>query len=225
MQIKKLPKEERPAEKIIQWGASKLSNAELVALIIHSGTKGRSAMEIAQSIIASNDQGIRFLSCCEAEELQNISGVGRAKAARIIAAVELGKRIATWRSADSSYIENSKDVANIFMEDLRYETKEHFKTVLLNTKGKVLHIDTVSVGNLIQTTVHPREVFKKAIRKGAASLIIIHNHPSGDPAPSDEDIKTTRRLSEVGELVGIPVLDHIIIGDGEFVSFKSQGLL
>ncbi len=225
MQIKKIPKEERPIEKVLNQGVEVLSNSELITLILHSGTKSKSAMSLAEEVLTRDDDGIRFLSHCEIEELLSINGLGPVKATRLLAAVELGKRIAKANSTKDNYVENSQDVADLFMEDLRYKSKEYFKTLLLNTKGKVIYIDTVSIGNLTQTTVHPREVFRKAIQKGAASMIIIHNHPSGDPAPSKEDIRTTRRLVDVGELLGIPVLDHVIIGDGSFESFKCRGLM
>lgn len=225
MNIKSLPEEERPIEKIIYKGSSYLSNAELLALIIHTGSKNRSAIDIAEEILATTDDGISGLCCAMPEELMAVSGVGESKAATILAAIELGKRIRTNSAAQKYIIRGAEDVANLIQEELRYEKKEHFKSILMNTKGVVIEIDEVSVGELTNTVVHPREVFKKAIKRSAASIIFVHNHPSGDPTPSKEDILTTKRLVEVGKLLGIRVLDHVVIGDGEYVSMMSSGLM
>ena len=154
-----------------------------------------------------------------------INGIGLSKAGSIISAIELGKRIASSHSPRRITLASSDDVAGIFMEDLRYEKKEHFKSVMVNAKGEIISIDNVSVGELSSTVVHPREVFSQAIRKSAAGVIFVHNHPSGDPSPSDEDIRTTDRLVQGGELLGIRVLDHIIIGDGKFKSLRAMELI
>lgn len=225
MHIKELPINERPIEKAIAYGVDKLSNVELLALIIHTGTKTKSAKDIAEEIIAKDPRGIRFLANCEAEELESIAGVGHAKATRILASIELGKRISLSQQSGETYISTSDDVANALMEDMRYLNKEFFKTLILNSKGKIIMIDTVSVGELNSTTVHPREVFNKAVKKSGAAIILAHNHPSGDPTPSQADIDTTKRLMKAGDLMGIPVLDHIIIGDGTFVSLRSRGMI
>lgn len=225
MHIKELPVFERPIEKAIKYGLDKLSNVELLALIIHTGTKDKSAKEIAEEIIAKDPKGIRHLATCEVEELETIPGVGHAKAARILAAVELGRRISLSTGSNENYISSSEDVAKILMEDMRYLNKEFFKTLILNSKGKVITIDTVSIGELNSASVHPREVFTKAVKKSGAAIILAHNHPSGDPTPSQADIETTKRLIKVGEIMGIPVLDHIIIGDGKYVSLRSKGLV
>ena len=138
---------------------------------------------------------------------------------------ELGKRIAASMPKERSTITGSEDVAKLFMEELRYRKKEHFKSVLVNTKSEIIAVDSVSVGELSSTIIHPREVFQLAIRKSAAAVIFIHNHPSGDPTPSGEDIETTKRLTEAGKLLGIRVLDHVIIGDGRYASMGAMGLM
>lgn len=225
MHIKNLPANERPVEKALALGFEKLSNVELLALIIHTGTKTKSAKEIAEEIIAKDPKGIKHLADCEMEELETIGGVGHAKAARILAAVQLGKRISSSTSTQDNYISSSDDASSVLMEDMRYLNKEYFKTLILNSKGKIITIDTISIGELNSAAVHPREVFNRAVKKSGAAIILAHNHPSGDPTPSQADIETTKRLIKVGDILGIPVLDHIIIGDGTYTSLRSNGLI
>lgn len=225
MRIKSLPLEERPLEKLIYNGQSTLSNAELLALIIHTGTREGSALGLAEEVLGRCSQGLADLGSVTMEELREIPGIGPGKAGTILAAIELGKRLASTSPLSKSSALTSKDVADMFMEPLRYEKKEHFKTVLVNAKGQVLCVDHVSVGELTGTVVHPREVFSKAVRKSAAALIFVHNHPSGDPTPSQEDVETTERLVQCGKMLGIRVLDHVIIGDGAYASMSGLGLM
>lgn len=225
MLIKSLPQSERPIEKAIAQGVSSLSNAELIALILHTGSRGVSALGLAEELLANLDEGIYELASMGYDRLMTINGIGNSKACTILAAVELGKRIASSRAPKRISITSGNDVAGMFMEKLRHEKKEHFKSVLLNTKGDVISCDDISVGELSATVVHPREVFSKAISKSAAGVVFVHNHPSGDPKPSREDIRTTERLVTAGEILGIRVLDHIIIGDGIFNSLKAMGFI
>ncbi len=225
MQIKSLPENERPVEKACSNGIETLSNAELLALIIHTGTRNKSAIRLAEDVLARFSDGIGELGSCCLEELLCVDGIGKTKASTILAAVELGKRISATPKPQRFSIESCDDVANLFMEDLRYARKEHFKCVLVNAKGDILSVENISVGELSSTLVHPREVFHMAVRKSAAAIIFVHNHPSGDPNPSQEDLKTTERLIESGRLLGIRVLDHIIIGDGLFSSMRGMGLI
>jgi DNA repair protein RadC len=225
MLIKSLPEDERPIEKTLKQGVGALSNAELLALIIHTGTRNSSSLHLAEEVLSLCSEGLSSLGSMELDDLMRISGIGSGKACTILAAVELGKRIATSRPPGRRAIASSDDVAAMFMEDLRYEKKEFFKSVMVNAKGEIISVDNVSVGELSSTVVHPREVFSQAIRKSAAGVIFVHNHPSGDPSPSDEDIKTTERLVNGGEVLGIRVLDHIIIGDGKFRSLRAMELI
>ena len=225
MLIKSLPENERPLEKALNRGVSALSAAELLALIIHTGTRNNSSLHLAEEVLGLCKDGLSDLGSIDYEELTGIGGIGRNKACAILAAVELGKRIATSYVPGKASIESSDDVAQMFMEDLRYEKKEYFKSVLVNSKGEIIMVDNVSVGELSSTVVHPREVFSKAIRKSAAGVIFVHNHPSGDPSPSDEDIATTKRLVQGGDVLGIKVLDHIIIGNGRFKSLRAMDLI
>lgn len=223
MKIKFLPEEERPVEKCMSYGIESLSNRELLALLINSGTREQSAMELAEVILAKEQAGITYLREASIEELMSIKGIGKAKATRLAAAVELGKRLATKPVKSRSYIESDEDVASLFMEDLRYQNKEYFKALLLNSKCGIISVETISIGELNSTIVHPREVFNAAVKKSAAAIIFVHNHPSGDPNPSKEDFITTARLVECGNLLGIRVADHVVIGDGKYVSMKAIG--
>lgn len=217
MKIKALPVEERPLEKGLFKGMDSLSNSELLALLINSGTTEKSAIFLAEEILSKGNglMGIRSMS---AEELMEIKGVGKGKAARILAATELAKRFLALSDRGIVKISSSKDVANLMMEELRLMKKEFFKALLLNSKGDIISVETVSIGELSSTVVHPREAFHVAIKKSAAAVIFVHNHPSGDSTPSREDILTTKRLVECGKLLGIRVLDHIVTGDGNYTS-------
>ncbi|MCI5721441.1 MAG: DNA repair protein RadC [Firmicutes bacterium] len=225
MQIKLLPENERPVEKAWLNGVESLSNTELLALIIHTGTRDKSALRLAEDILSTLTGGIGDLGRCCKEELTEIDGIGRTKACALMAAVELGKRISTDPAKRKISATNSDDVAALFMEELRYLQKEHFRSILVNAKGEIISVDKVSVGELSSTVVHPREVFTMAVRKSAAAVIFVHNHPSGDPSPSKEDIDTTKRLVEAGNVLGIRVLDHIIIGDGKYESLRGRGVI
>ncbi|MCX7903548.1 MAG: DNA repair protein RadC [Caloramator sp.] len=220
--IKDIPHDERPRERLIKFGPESLSNAELLAILLRTGTKEYSAINLAQSIISKN--GLDFLSNCTIEELSSIKGVGLAKAAQIKAAIELGKRLRGLRNSNKIKITSPRDVFNLIGEDMRYLKKEFLRIILLNTKNIVIDIKDISIGSLNSSIVHPREVFNEAIRKSSSSIIICHNHPSGDPEPSMEDINITKRLYEVGKLIGIELLDHIIIGDGCYISLKEKNL-
>lgn len=225
MQIKSLPETERPVEKACSRGIEILSNAELLAMIIHTGTKNKSAIGLAEDVLSAFAEGLSGLRDCCLQELLALEGIGNTKACRILAAVELGKRIAVMPAKERLAITSSDDVAKLFMEELRYVKKEHFKSLLLNAKGEIISMESISVGELSSTVVHPREVFTMAVRKSAAAVVFVHNHPSGDARPSEEDIETTRRLMECGTLLGIRVLDHIIIGDGYFSSMREMGYI
>lgn len=225
MKIKGLPNEERPREKMIYRGKESLSNAELIAVLLRTGTREKSAVELASDILSMNGDGLLHLEDCSVEELASIKGMGNAKACQVMAAVELGKRVASHPRRRRAEIGCPDDIAELVMEKMRYYKKEHFCVLLLNTKGQVIEENEVSIGDLSGAMVHPREVFLQAIRRSAASLALIHNHPSGDPSPSPEDVEITARLMESAEILGIKIIDHIIIGDGIYTSLKSEGLM
>ncbi len=224
MKIKELPEGERPVEKLFSRGLDSLSDSEIVAVLLGSGGKDRSAIRLAEEVI-SYAGGLRELVSMEAEELTDIPGIGPKKAATICCALELGRRVARESGKTRISVRSPETVADIFMEDMRYARKEYFKILMLNVKLEVIGLETVSVGELSGAPVHPRESFAPAIRKGAAAVCFAHNHPSGDPTPSDDDLKMTRRLMECGDILGIKVLDHIIIGDGMYSSLKEKGFI
>ena len=225
MNIKQMPSEEKPREKLLREGSDRLSTTEILAILINSGTKEISALEIAAQLLSMDKRGVRFLAECSPEELGRIKGMGQAKICTVLAAVELGKRIAAAPVRDRNLIRSSSDIEDLFMEKMRYYKKEHFVSLMINAKGEIIEETEVSIGDLCSSSTHPREVFVDAVKRSAGSVVFLHNHPSGDPSPSDTDIQTTKRLIEAGTILGIPVLDHIIIGDGIYVSMKAMGLI
>ncbi len=222
--VKDMALEERPREKMLLSGAKNLSNAELLAILLRTGTKRRNAIELANDIINKDSQGIRYLQDMSIEELCKIEGIGLSKATQIKAALELGLRISSYRP-NKYKVKNPWDIYKYYMEGLRYKQNEVFKVVLLNTKNEIITDIDVSVGTLNSSLVHPREVFKEAIRRSSNKMILIHNHPSGSVEPSNEDKNITDRLIKCGELIGIEVIDHIIIGDGLYFSFKENMII
>jgi len=223
--MKSMPECERPREKMIKSGTSALSNAELIAAVIGSGSSQDSALTLAQRILTLDSKGLSFLAAANFEELCSLRGIGISKAGQILAAVELGKRICSEKSALKVKIAGPSELAEKMMVDMRHLTKEVFKVVLLDTKNQIVSIEDISIGSLNASIVHPREVFQPAIRKSANAVVLIHNHPSGHPEPSTEDKRVTERLIEAGQLMGIQVLDHIVIGDLNYFSFKEHDLM
>jgi DNA repair protein RadC len=221
--IKELPQEERPRERLARHGAEILSNAELLAILLRTGTKNESAISLAHRILIQ-EQGLRYLVDSDISQLSNINGIGQAKASQIKAAIELGKRLVAFELGVDKPVKCPQDVADLLMEDMRYLKKEHMKLVLLNIKCNLISVEEISIGSLNASIVHPREVFNPALKKSSASIIMVHNHPSGDPTPSNEDAAITARIDEAGKLIGIELVDHIVIGDGKYVSMKEKGL-
>lgn len=222
--LRELPADERPRERMLRGGASVMSNSELLAILLRTGTRSESAVTLAQRLLKESG-GLRGLADRSVEQLCERRGIGPAKALQLLAALELGRRMASAEWSASPVIRTPKDVSMLLMEELRYLQQEHFVVLLLNTKNKVIGRETISVGSLNAAVVHPREVFRAAVKRSAASVICAHNHPSGDPSPSPEDIALTHRLAEAGRLMGIEVLDHLIIGDRDYVSLKERGEL
>ena len=223
MTIHDMTLEERPREKMILNGAGSLTDAELLAILIRTGTKQFNAIQLGKAIIEKADN-IRYLQNITIEELESINGIGKTKAVQIKAALELGNRIASYKPAKYK-IKNPWDIYKYYMESLRYQYKEIFKVVLLNTKNEIITDVDISMGTLNSSLVHPREVFREAIIRSSNKIILLHNHPSGNAEPSKEDKSVTNRLKECGELIGIEVIDHIIIGDGIYFSFKENMLI
>lgn len=225
--IKDMPESMRPREKLMARGETSLNDAELLAIILGMGTKKLNALDLATRMLVKHGS-LRQLKEASLEELTAEKGIGPAKAVSIKAAIEIGRRIAgdvQSRIAIKSPEDVINAVASLNMEEMRYYDREHFRVMYLDRKGGLLVMEDVSVGGLHSSIVHPREVFKTAVKKSAASMILVHNHPSGDPTPSREDIDITRRLIEAGQLMGIEVLDHVIIGEKTYCSLKARGLI
>ncbi|HKM39442.1 MAG TPA: DNA repair protein RadC [bacterium] len=225
--LKELPLDSQPRQRLIEQGAENLATAELLAIILRTGHKGRTAIQVAQRLlsIGGKDGALRHLATANIEELSAVPGIGPAKSAQIKAALELGKRLMLERVEDGNYVRSPEDAYYLVKSEMQYLDREHFRTIMLNTKNQVLAQETVAVGSLSAALVHPRELFKGCIRKSAAAVILVHNHPSGDPEPSVEDIKLTDRLSQAGALLGIQVLDHVVIGHGRYVSLRERGFI
>ena len=218
------PADERPRELLLSQGPQRLSDAQLLAILLRVGKPASSAVDVAMDLLTQL-HGLRGLANRGLEELRSIPGIGPAKAAQILAAIELGKRALAMPLTEGIRIQGSQHVFQHYYPLLRDLRHEIFKVVLLDAKHMVIRDWTVSQGSLTASVVHPREVFNIVVRESAAAVIFLHNHPSGDPHPSDEDHVLTRRLIAAGEVLGIRVLDHIIIGDGRYVSFADEGLL
>lgn len=221
--IKHWPRSDRPREKLLDRGASGLSVAELLAILLGAGTAGESAVEQARAVMESNGNSLRHLACAGSADLCRVKGIGPAKAARILAMLEMAKRFGEEEFARGAPFRGSYDVYAHFRERLASERQEQFYAVLLDNKNCKIRDIRVSQGSLTASIVHPRDVYLPVIRESAAAVVFVHNHPSGDPTPSKEDIEITRRLREVGDLVGVRVLDHLVIGKGRYVSFVDDG--
>lgn len=222
--IKELPQAERPRERLIVVGEESLSDAELLGIIIRDGTPESSAVDLARKLLTKYGD-FRNLAAKTVSELAQIKGIGPAKAAQVKAATAIARRFAATPLASGEQVRSSRDVFNHLHERLRDRRQETFYLLLLDSKNRIIKDLQVSAGSLSSSLIHPREVFSPAIRESAASVIFVHNHPSGDPEPSQEDLEITRRLQEVSDVVGIKVLDHVIIGAGRYVSLKDKGLM
>jgi DNA repair protein RadC len=216
-----LPAEDRPRERLVRHGAGALSNRELLAVVLGTGTRGRTVLEVAASLL---DSGLRGLAGCSVADLESQRGLGRAKAARVAATLELGARLASeGRSAPA--FRTAAESARYLLPRYGARPVETFGILALDVRQRLKREAVISVGCLTSSLVHPREVFQEAVVARAAALVLFHNHPSGDPEPSGEDVALTRRLCSAGTLMGIEVLDHLVLGAGRFVSLKERGLL
>lgn len=226
MQIKDMPALERPQEKLLFAGPAALSKSELLALVIRTGTSDKSAVQLADEVISYAAAFTGGLGRADAAELVNIDGIGTAKACSIVAAIELSKRLMSESVMErTEKISSCSDVAELLAREMMYESREIFMAVNLNTKLCVESKDIISIGSLDSTPVHPREVFAPAMKKGAAAVIVAHNHPSGDPEPSGADIDVTRRLLSTSRIIGIRLIDHVIIGKGRYTSMRDLGYI
>ncbi len=228
LSIKNWPEDERPREKLIKAGSVSLTNSELLAIVLRTGfggpTRKQSALDLAKNLLSQYEH-LNDISELEVTELAEMKGIGWAKAAQIMASFELGKRMAAERNGSNISFRCSEEVANYYIPLLKDLKNEQFRLVMLNIKNKIIREVMISQGSLTSSIVHPREVLKIAIKASAASVIFLHNHPSGDPEPSIDDIEITNRLCKSFSIIGINVLDHLIIAENGYFSFKQKNML
>ncbi len=222
LKMKELPESERPYEKLEMYGASKLSNSELLAIIIKTGTKEESAFCIAQKVLSLNDiegnNELMFLQNLSIEELIKIKGIGKIKAIQILATCELARRMSKPINSLKIKIKNSKDVSDLLMDELRFEKRELVKLLILNSKNVLLKIVDIALGGGNFASLEPKNVLYEPIKMQAQKIILVHNHPSGDPTPSKSDEQITDRIYECADIMGIMLLDHVVIGNNKFCS-------
>ncbi|MBN2307461.1 MAG: DNA repair protein RadC [Candidatus Hydrogenedentes bacterium] len=222
--VRELPPEDRPRERLVRLGAEALRDAELIAVLFRTGTRELGAVALADRVL-NHFANLRGLARASVEELCQVKGLGTAKAVEIKAALELGMRLAAHTDEERARIKDAADVAALLMPRFKHCETETFKALLLNAKNEVLKIVDVSSGSLDATPAPPRDVFRQAVREGAGAVIVCHNHPSGDPEPSRDDLALTGRLVEAAEVLGVRLLDHLIFGDGRYVSLQERNLM
>lgn len=221
--FQRIPQSSQPRERLLEYGPQALSDQELLAILLRTGTAQMNVMELAGRVL-SVFPSLFDLKLASRDELQQISGVGQVKALELLAMIELGGRIQKALQPKIGKVRTSVDLAFTLMEDMKDYQQEHLVCLYLNTKNEIVKKETLFIGSLNQSVAHPREIFRGAVRVAAARLIICHNHPSGNPTPSENDLLFTRRMKECGELMGIEVLDHLIIGHQSYVSLREEGL-
>ena len=224
LMFQNLPVDEQPRERCLSVGPTQLSNVELLAILLRTGIKDKTVLELAQQVLVESG-GIKGLNQITSEQLIGIKGIGPNKATAILATVELSKRMTQAKTIKSTKIASPQDCVSFLMPQMRHLCQEHFKVIFLDTKNQVTGQKDIFIGSLNRAIVHPREVFCEAIKRSSAAIICVHNHPSGDPTPSEQDINLTQRLVEVGELVGIKLLDHLIIGEDCYISLKEKNYM
>lgn len=224
LMIRDVHEADRPRERLIRQGAESLSNQELIAILLRTGTKQESVLHLANRVLIYFEQ-LHELKTATIEEITSVKGIGEAKAVHLLAAIELGRRLGQQQTDGKFTVRSPKDAATYLMADMTSLKQENFVVLFMNVKNQVLHKQTIFIGSLNASIVHPREIFREAVKRSAASIICAHNHPSGNPAPSPEDIEVTKRLQEAGHIMGIELLDHVIIGDHQFISLKEKGYM
>jgi len=221
--VKEMPEDERPRERLARVGPQALSSAELLAIILRTGVKGENVVTMASRLLAKYG-GLAGLSRVELAQLGQEHGLGPAKASQLLAALELGRRLMAESPEERFQIRAPQDAANLLIPLIGHQEQEHFVVLYLDTRNRVMDREVLYKGSLNTSLVRIAEVFRGAIRRNCAAIIVAHNHPSGDPSPSPEDVALTRRLVEAGKLVEVEVLDHVVIGQGRFVSLRERGL-
>ena len=223
--IRELPAVERPREKLLRQGCKQLSNMELIALLIGSGTREASALALAGQVLAMTGSGLTALKSSSPEELLEIKGIGLASASRILAAAELGSRITAETPYGRQRVFEADDVYKIFAPEFTGEKQEVIIVLLLNAKYEVIGKEIISKGGIVSAFVEPRDVFRPAVKRGATGIIVVHNHPSGDPTPSKDDLDATEQVEKAGNMIGVKLIDHIIIGSGRYTSLRDTNVI
>lgn len=223
--MRELPSKDRPRERLLETGAKNLSSTELLAILLGTGNRKQSALTVAGELLAKKKSLLDLAKVSSPDELTEVAGLGPAKAAVILAAFEIGKRIAKDTMLEGTVLDNPQAAADFLLPRLRYENTEHFLVVLLNSRNKVLGVRDVAQGTMNKVAVEPRMVFSAALKEGAAQILVGHNHPSGDPTPSQADMDLTKRLEAAAQILGVGLKDHVIIGDKKYFSFKNHRLL
>lgn len=223
--MKEMPESEQPLEKCVRYGAQALSDAELLAVILKTGTRNQTALQLAQFFLSRKEKNLLNLVNMRPEEMKEIPGIGQVKAAQLKCIAELAERIAKTSRLRDVRLNEPASVAGYYMESLRHKTKENLLSAMFDARSNLLGEEIISVGTVTNALVSPREIFMKAMEYRAAHIVLLHNHPSGDPTPSEADLAVTRRVEEGGKLLEIVLADHIIIGDNRYISFRENGLL
>ncbi|MFG6384063.1 MAG: DNA repair protein RadC [Lachnospiraceae bacterium] len=223
--MKEMPESEQPVEKCFRYGAQVLSDAELLAVILRSGTKSMTALQLAQLFLSQKDKNLLNLNRMQMEEMLKIPGIGQVKAVQLKCIAELARRITKTSRIQNVTLNDPKSIADYYMEHLRHETKEKLLLSMFDAKSSLLGDEIISVGTVTNSLVSPREIYLKALEYKSVHIVLLHNHPSGDPEPSEADINVTMRVMECGVILGITLADHIIIGDNKYISFRENGLL
>lgn len=223
--MKELPESERPYDKFLNTGVEGLSDAELLAIILRSGSKGRTALQLAQDVLCREQRNLLNLNQLTMTELAEIPGIGKVKAIQLKCIAELAKRMSATTYRKNMKVDEPKTIAEYYMEQLRHETREKLLVAMFDTKNHFLGDEVLSIGTVNSSLVSPREIYLKALRSQAVNIILLHNHPSGEAEPSAEDLRTTRRVAECGRMLGITLADHIIIGDNSYTSMRESGSL
>lgn len=223
--IKELPAENRPYEKFERFGASALSDAELLAILIRSGTKQLSALEIAQNVIEEGGNSLAALGTLDVKELQKIPGIGKVKAVQLKCVLELAGRVSKAKKFSGVHLNSPESIADYFMDALSHLEQEHIVVAMFDSALMLVRDETVAVGSVNAAYITPREIYRRALAADAVSIVLLHNHPSGDPTPSAEDVTFTKKVTAAGKLIGIPLMDHIVIGNGTYVSMRLDKLI
>ncbi|MEY8516083.1 DNA repair protein RadC [Lachnospiraceae bacterium 29-84] len=223
--MKEMPESEQPVEKCFRYGPHVLSDAELLAVILRSGTKDLTALQLAQLFLSQRDKNLLNLASMKMEEMMDIPGIGRVKAVQLKCIAELSRRIARTSRVQNVKLNDPGSIASYYMETLRHEDREKLLVAMFDAKSVLLGDEIISVGTVNHSLVSPREIFLKALEYQAVHIVLLHNHPSGDPCPSEADKRVTKRVEDCGALMGIALADHIIIGDNKYISFRENGIL